>query len=226
MKLIYRIFAALAIATGFFACETEQETPLDMGTNYFPAKIGNWYEYKIDSITYNDFYNPVKIDTFSYTVMLEVDTVITDLEGRETFILKKYVKTDTSSYKLIANHTLNITSSRVETQEDNIKYIKLIFPVKQGYKWDLNALNTNAATNSHYETVDEPSIVEGQVFDSVATIIHQDMNTLIGNEYHEERFARHIGLIYKKEINVVKNYSTGTYVNGYEYTMRLINRSL
>ncbi len=226
MKSIYYFLILFLIITTTSGCESEQEQPLDMGANYFPTELGRWYIYQVDSITYNDFYDPVKIDTFSYQVKLVMDSIIYDLENRETYIFRKFVKSDSSDYQLVANHTITVTSSRVETQEDNIKYVKMIFPVKQGYSWDLNALNTNAATNSYYASVDEPYISGTVVYDSVATAIHQDINTLIGYDYHEEKYARRIGLVYRSEVNVDKNYSTGEYKNGYEFTMKLVSSGL
>lgn len=60
-----------------------------MGYDYFPTETGKYVTYKVDSIVYDDFYIPVKIDTFSFLIKEVIDAEL------EKSANKKNVKSST-----------------------------------------------------------------------------------------------------------------------------------
>lgn len=208
----------LLIIVLFFGCKKEaiMLNP-DLGHNYFPVLSGTSITYKVDSITYNDFYTPVKVDTFSFYLRFDIDSSFTDSEGRITNYYRKFYKTDTSSWQLVHNYSITKTNFRVETYEENVRFIKLAFPVKNTTIWNMNALNFMNPTESYYSDFDIPKTYNNQLFDSTITIIHQDLETLISKEEYIEDYAKNIGLIYRHVVSISKDVS-GKWKSGYIYS--------
>ena len=213
----FTVFVLLPALAVVVSCKKDQTFPPPaLGEDYLPLQKGSWISYKADSIVWNDFYTPVKIDTFSYYIKMVVDSSFTDNEGRTSFVWRKYYRTDTTSWEPVRNYTITKTAERVETYEENIRYIKMAFPVKNTTWWDLNAFNTFKATESYYDEYDIPLTINSKHYDSCATVIHKNLETLVSKEYHKEVFAKHIGLVYK-EITSLSKEVTSDWKQGFSY---------
>ena len=83
----------------------------DLGYNYFPADIGVWVVYDVDSIVYNDFTDSV--ETYNYQIKEIVESAFIDGEGRETRRLERYIRlTDTLPWSINDVWFANRTASR------------------------------------------------------------------------------------------------------------------
>lgn len=216
----------LANLLGFTSCTKEVNLPTPhLGENYFPLQKGSWISYKVDSITWNDFFTPTQIDTFSFLIKLKIDTQFIDNEGNETYYWRKYYKTDSTAWELIKNYTITKKPERVETYEENLRYVKLAFPVKNTTTWDLNAFNTLKATSSYYDEYDVPKTINLIPYDSCVVVIHHDQESLINKSYHQEIYGKNIGLLYKNVVEVDKEVS-GEWKRGYFYTYTIINKGI
>ena len=228
-KQVFR-FLLLVLTLSFLfnitSCKKDVNLPPpNLGENYFPIVMGSWSIYKVDSISWNDFFTPVKIDTFSYYIKLKIDSQFIDNEGRETYVWRKYYKTDSTSWELTKNYTINKLSDRVETYEENMRVVKLAFPVKNTTTWDMNAFNTFDPTSSYYEDYDIPKTINFITYDSCAIVIHKDQETLIDKNYYKEIYARNIGLLHKYVVEVEKEVN-GQWKRGYFYTYNIIDRGV
>jgi len=115
----------------------------------------------------------------------------------------------------------NLLDTKAEKVEENIRYIKLVFPVKEGKSWDGNAYNTLGTWNYTYTDVDVPLIINNNTFDSTLTVLQLDNPLLISYEHSEEQYARGVGMIYKQ-------YTFLDYQNiqpGLEFTMQVSSYS-
>ena len=195
---------------------------VDIGQDYFPVNQGSSITYKVDSIVWNDFYTPVQVDTFSFYIRMMVDDTFTDDEGRTAYYYRKYYRNDTSTWQLIKNHALVKTSQHVETKEDNFTFVKIAFPVNSTTTWDMNSKNALDPTSSYFFDYHIPYTINGNSFDSTAVVIHKDLETLIGKDYHKEIYAKHLGLIYREEIAIEKE-SNGQWKNGYSLLYTLLS---
>ena len=122
------------------ACKKEKKAEaVDLGYTYFPTEIGQYVIYQVDSISYNDFFNPVKIDTTHFQLKELVQSHFTDNEGRESDRLERYVrKNDSLPWVLRDVWYQTRTSTKAEKVEENVRFVKLIFPVEVNQKWNGN----------------------------------------------------------------------------------------
>lgn len=108
----------------------------DMGYAYFPVKVGQYRIYSVDSILYSKSALP---DTISCQIKETIAEKL-DVNGEEVYRLVREWRPDTS-FNWMANTVwwLAKEDNRVIQVEENLKFIKLTFPVKEGLKWDGNS---------------------------------------------------------------------------------------
>jgi len=195
------------IAAGTFSCvKHHNEDPPDLGYDYYPAKIGSYIVYDVDSIVYRQI--PVQ-DTqrFKFQVKEKMDTLFTDNQGRPTVKIIRYKKmySATVPYSQMTWAVLqdvwmaNKTKTDVEVVEENIRYTKLAFPIKLNTSWNGTA---HADTNGTYEykctAFDVPATYNGLSIQKTLTVNQFYFSTAISYQDYNEKYARNIGLIYKE----------------------------
>ena len=211
----------------FFSCKKDEVIkPLDIGYNYFPVDTGFWVEYKVDSIVWNDFYpddDPRHIDTFSFKIKEYNESNFIDNEGRLALRIERYKKSsDTTNWFLKDVWFANKSSDAAEKVEENERFIKLVFPVKEGAIWHGNAFNTWDVWDYEYQNVDTYTQINGISFDSSLTVLQADEFNLIARVYSVEKYVRNIGLVYKEYINVETNPVDLSIKNGLKYKLEII----
>lgn len=208
------VFILIALMVLISACSKEVEESPDMGYDYFPDQQGYFVSYQVQSIIWDDFTQTV--DTTYYQVKMVVDTSFIDNLGRASYAWKRYVKTDTIDWKYDFTYAFTKTHERVETIEGNNRYIRIAFPVRLSYSWDLNAFNTEDAMEASYIDVDVAKSIGGMNFNSCAIVLIEDNSNLINEFYQEEIYAKGIGMIQRTDIHLNKLVS-GEITKGYKY---------
>ncbi|MEO6903090.1 MAG: hypothetical protein ABI315_08050 [Bacteroidia bacterium] len=201
------IFLLLFLFVDVFSCKKDKEIPPDMGYSYFPEYVGRCIVYDVDSFYYNDFTK--HIDTFKYQLKEKYQSAFLDNQNRRTMRVERYVKRYnpkipyTSLPWILKNvYTANRTATTAETVEENIRYIKLAFPIKELQSWNGNAQNTFPPSNYDYAFFNVPRTVGKINFDSVLQVNQYDESNLVMKKLYIEKYARHIGLVYKQVIDV------------------------
>ena len=70
------------------------------------------------------------------------------------------------------------------------------------FSWNLNEFNTGEDQEIYYSAVNQPDTIAETSYDSVLFVLQKDFKSLFTYEYSEERYAKNVGLIYKKIIDV------------------------
>lgn len=215
------------------SCKKETELPPDVGYSYFPDQVGKYIIYEVDSTSQNDSLQLRK--TYRYLLKEVIESIITDNEGRPSLRIERYVKYHDSlvpysqmQWTLKDVWMATRTSSTAEKVEENVRYLKLVFPLKKGEDWNGNVYNTKPEWEYEVTEYDEPMILGNLSFDSTLTVEQANKNILNLTEYSVESYARNVGLIYKEMIILNKQPTdTGDYppfgdTSGYYYTARAI----
>jgi hypothetical protein len=177
----------------------------------------------VDSIVYDDF----KMDTtyYKYRIKEKLEEVFIDNQGRKAIKLVRYMKkyNDMVSYdnmpwviKDVWNYTK--TNTTLEVVEEDVRYTKLIFPVKEAASWNGNAQNSLTEWNYTYDYVDKAEIINGTKFDNVLLVIQKkDKNNVLHREYFIEKYAKNVGLVYRE----IKDLYSNTVVYGVPVEQRI-----
>jgi len=201
------LFISLILLTGVSSCKKDIETAPDMGYNYFPVEVGKFVVYTVDSFYYNDFTSA--IDTFKFQLKEKIQSTYLDNQNRTTLRLERYIR----NYDPLVPYTslpwilrdvwaANRTATTAEKVEENVRYVKLAFAVKEDQRWNGNAQNINSALNYSYGFFNQPRTVSGVSFDSVLQVNQLIDEDLISKKYYVERYAKGYGLIAKNVIDI------------------------
>lgn len=192
------------------SCEKDQPVPTHPGYDYFPNEVGHYCIYDVDSTVYDDFTG----DTFYYHYQVKeiIESYFTDDEGRTAMRIERYRRdyNDTIPINTIPWHLSRVwsftrTNERAEKMEENVRYVRLTFPVKKDERWNGNALNNQQEWTYKYIATDVPYSLNNMSFDS--TLVVQQIRRVNAIEHREynERYAKHVGLIEKTVIDVEDN---------------------
>jgi hypothetical protein len=205
-KQLSRIFLWTLLVSAVAACKKEGTVP-DLGYGYFPDQVGKYVIYDVDSFYYDDFTG--LIDTSKFQLKEKIESVYQDNQGRPTLRLERSVRFynplipyASIPWTLRDVWAANRTNTTAEKVEENVRYIKLAFPVKEGQVWNGNAQNTGPEQKYTYYFYDQARIIGGRLFDSVLQVNQHDQVDLIQKKLYVEKYAKNTGLVYKHVIDV------------------------
>jgi hypothetical protein len=209
----------------FIACNKKDDanTPGDFGDAYYPFSAGSFVEYEIEAFYYDDFFTPVKIDTLHFFCREVLDSSFLDAAQRKSFKVLRYTKEEVDdTYALSDVWYATRTNDRLEIVEENVRFIKLTFPLRFGNVWDGNALNTSPKENYQVGYIGKPEVLNGMPYKEVVQVVHFYEENLIEKRFQEERFAKGIGMIYKKSLDVRTEVGGGIQ-SGFDISWKAIN---
>lgn len=203
-------FIAAFLLCLLVSCRKDTEVPPDVGYNYFPDATGHYVIYEGDSIIYKDNEDEGP-DTFRFLTKELIESVYTDNEGRPTLRIQRFTKwyNDSIPYEQMAwVHTdfwaANRTATTAEKVEENVRFVKLIFPVKENSSWNGNAFNYLEPWEYEYDDIHVQETINSIGFDSVATVLQNDVENLVDRKYGVEKYAKNVGLVYKEYLVLQK----------------------
>jgi len=224
MKIRLGLVCILALVVALTNCKkTTYNYPANPLTNYFlPLQVGKYAIFRLDSL---NFYYYGQLDTVSsYLAKDSVEQATVDNSGQPTWLVTRYLS-DTLGTSWVPSQTYRVTPSvqKIEVVENNLRFIKLAFPMDEGYSWTGNTyLPTNpyqdffvysdnanidmGLWNYTYQNVNTPMTVKGKNYDSTVTILQINdsinvpivIDTIFGTRtYWSETYAKHVGLVYR-----------------------------
>lgn len=215
MKTIFPYFAFVASILFFHGCtESNFETPdPDVGYDYFPLEVGKFRIYQVDSIIYDPILGGTQIDTFSSQIREVIAEAFTDNTGEVVYRVERYRRPDAqASWTPDKVIVLSKDKTRAFWMEDNLRFIKMVFPVAVGKQWDGHVFfNPNIIVPVAGESIElfkdwsyEITAVgeryegNGLEFPDVAEVSLADNENLIELRRATEKYAKGIGLVYRE----------------------------
>lgn len=233
--IIYSLFALVLFA----ACSKNTFEDVDdsgLDYDYFPLSLGKTWTYQMDSIVYDPEPGGTVVDTIRQQVRLFLADTFRDGENRLTYRVDRFLRNaDTSSWEIHDVWSVVRDEGRLIWTEENIPFVKLTFPPKLGQVWEGNALidEDQVRISVRSEILDmfkfwndyritafgENLKLNGKEYSDVLTVLQADREILIEKRYSEEKYAKGVGLIYKK-LEVLDTQDTNTGVSFYNRAER------
>ncbi len=132
-------FSLLAIfVSTLFSCNEKEEFISDKASDYLLLTPGKYITYRIDSLVFTNFGR--NIETHRYQVKDQVDALVTDNLGRPSYRIFRYLRDSvgTLPWQPSGTYYVTVLSDQAELIEDNLRFIKLHQPIKDGYSWKGN----------------------------------------------------------------------------------------
>ncbi|MDD2386167.1 MAG: hypothetical protein PHP52_05230 [Bacteroidales bacterium] len=204
LLIVVSFIIALAL---FTACTDENPEPNDVffGYNYFPLKTGESMIYKVTEINIDKPSNV--FDTSVYFIREIVDIPLIDNENDTAYRIERYYREfENEKWIIHSVWTSKTTSLTAEKTEENQRFVKIRFPVKQNYTWNGNLYNDLTKQDYWISSYNTSFLHENFSFDSCLTVMHDSSKSLIHLNRAYEVYAYNVGLIYKEQ----------TYINSQE----------
>ncbi|MEX0811209.1 MAG: hypothetical protein WD048_03265 [Chitinophagales bacterium] len=206
------LILALVLFFIFSCSKKNSDYQPDYQYDYYPVDTGHYVIYQVDSITFDNNFNPPRSDTNRYQIREYIESIFIDNEGREANRIERYVRKDSTQSWRIKNawySVLNQTSA--ERIEENLRFIKLVFPPDVGQTWRGNKFLKITPEIDYYEgweyeitETGVPATVNGNTFSETLLVAHIDEENLIEKTFSEERYARGVGLIEREFLHLEK----------------------
>jgi hypothetical protein len=217
-KIVFACISISLIVLVLQNCTKKVSTiNLNVGKEYFPLQSGKTTIYKVDSTLFNDFDGSIEYK--SGYIMDVIDTTFKDLLDSPTYYVKRYTKTD-SQLNYTLQHVYYVTpyNNRIEEVFDNLRYIKLVFPITYLGTWGGNDyINTSSSKELYhwigdkpysYRDLGKPYNNDSLSFTNTLTVFQS--NSLLGDTnkaeiskfgeftYGVEKYAKGVGMVFKE----------------------------
>ena len=226
IKLLVTIIFLYIIGCLFESCKDDEVViPGPQTTSHFyPLDSGYWIEYQVDSIIHLNIDDQYLVDTslesYHFYIREEVDSAFIDGEGKQVWAISRYKRNaDSLPWEFTSLWTAKLSSTSLERVEDNLRFIRMVFPLRENRKWNGNAYNTLDEEDYIYSNLFLPKTYSSLYFDSTVVVNQNDFISNINRIIKKEVYGNHVGLLYK-EIDSVGTAITMNGIiilNGLEY---------
>ncbi len=257
-KKIFSGLLLVAICFAVSSCKKSNNSTTDPTMNYFPIKFGHYVTYSVDSVYYigagNNYFGFDTCTRFEVKSQLKysIDDTFRDAQNRLSYIMDVYSRPYDGGYwqgssvilitpteTTVTDLNAPVTQSLLYTQ-DRTQYVKLIFPISNGYTWKGNQfaevndptfayLNNWNYTYQNYHL----SYFNGQInFDNTVTVLEDNENVNYTNvdsgvagyrTFAKEVYAYNVGMVYKEWTHYTWNAFDASCWNGYSVIMKAID---
>lgn len=181
---------------------------------YFPLSVGQSLTYQVDSVIFDPASGGVARDT-SRTFLREmvVDTFL-DATGEQTYVIERWERKSHSADWLFKNVCSATRSGRQAVRtEDNLRYMRLVFPMDERSAWNGNAaidpaqeiqiagetLRPFAGWVYRVDVIGVPGQAGAFSFDSTLVVTEVDEDNLVEKRFSRAVYAKGVGLVYREQ---------------------------
>ena len=205
MRSLYILLVGAVFLQGCKKVNSDPE--LDFKYDYVPLRVGHEIVYQVDSIIYN-YVQPVqRIDTISYEWKEVITDTFVDYQGNVNYRLEYFRRNNQSdNWRPDRVWFCTKTDENFQRVEDDVRYIKLIFPPALAETWNGNAYappDTGAFSflsgfNYKYIDVGNPAFISGFNFEETVVMQFVNEENLISKRLGRETYAYGVGMVAKE----------------------------
>ena len=193
-----------------FSCS--EETIIADGTisgqEYFPLEVGRTWIYASDSIVFDE--SMARIDTLSGFLR---EIISEQLEDGSYVIERSFKREFNQAWQVTDVWNARMEDTYVVRVEENIPFIRLVFPPNMNTSWNGNALFDNSIEivvageplepyyNWEYKIVENEELISLDTlnFENVITVSEVDLDDeFLERRFSEAKYAPDVGLIQRK----------------------------
>lgn len=211
-NILWLLFIGFVLS--LLSCEKTPDNFIlgDEGYDYFPLEVGKYIIYDVDSTVYD----PTG-DTSVYSSKTIVKEVVTDTlrdnAGNLLYKLERFERSaGTLPWQVKKVFTASVQGDQAIVKEDNLRFIKLTFPVRKNESWNGNvffdpslvvtvageSLEMFKSWSYKVENTGTAVTIGDFDFENVTTVREADSENLIELRVSRSQYARGIGLVYRE----------------------------
>ena len=210
------LLLVFTLTVAVFSCKKADDIPAppQATQEYYPLVVGKWVIYDVDSTIWDDTFCVKRF--YNYQVKHNVADTFTDDKGRLSYRVETYIRKRVQD-DWVPHDVFYVTNTEVtlEMVYSQLRFVKMVFPIKQGDTWKGNTyiLSKNPKYSYYedwdytYRNVGEQYNSGFKVFDNTVTVEHVDRAESDPELYPEifasrtmskEVFASGVGMIYRE----------------------------
>lgn len=214
--LLVLLLSGIALVTT--RCSKTDDFKTEKLEEYMNLQVGRFILYKLDSLRYTNFNQD--LEETKYQAKDVIDAVVSDNQGRPSWRVIRYLRdsasTSEADWKPNITYMITVLPKSVEVVEENLRFIKLVQPVREEYSWKGNSyINPELFDASFsidtwdytYQNIGSPFVFnDGRKVENTITVNQRD--DVLGNpanpfsysikNFSKEVYGKNIGLIYKE----------------------------
>ena len=198
MKILVAIFSSFLL----LACDNINSNlpPPQDGGNFFYPNIGQSVVYDVEDTQYE---LTGKFTVKTYQLKEVSASVFKDVEEKEALRIERYRReNDAQKWTIDSVFIAKKEIDKALKTENNVTYVKIAFPIKEGLKWNGNAYNSLGNDTYELKKVNQSFQINGHKFDNTFSVIQQNDSTLVDLKRRIEVYAEGIGMVYQEKTNV------------------------
>lgn len=200
MRYIYYILFIFVVLN---SCKKEEKenTVQPIVMDYYPIEVGSSLQYNVVEINID---KDVSVnDTSKYLLKEFIESEYIDKEGNTNYRIERYKKKSNETYWEILNiWYVSVADNSVFKIEDNYRYKKILFPVKEDNAWDGNIENEKETQEYKIISINKVDTIGTKEQGMVLTVLQINDENLIQKQYAVEKYIKNKGLGYKEIINI------------------------
>ena len=112
-----------------------EDPVIDRSIEYFPLEVGKYIDYQVDSIVFDDVPGGNIMDTVSFQIREEI-TGFEIFAGDTIFYIHRFRRNNgAAAWQLKDVWTAERDHTEASRTEENLKFRKLLFPLRKGKRW-------------------------------------------------------------------------------------------
>lgn len=204
---VLRVNRVIVLFLLFAGCQTQDTLLKSTGTEYFPMKVGLFWEYDVVETVISQ----VSGQTTELYTLRHIVTDSLSSSGERTFIIQRSRRADANS----AWSTLDTWSVRLSTfqaimQEGNVPFVRMQFPLSEGKSWNGNSLNnltgSDACADGSFQCDNYQVVSLGKAFqttglsysNSVTIVENNEDDPIVMQDVRKSVYAASVGLVYRE----------------------------
>lgn len=214
------MYVVLAAFLPVFACKKSKGPAVEFKYEYIPQNVGTYCIYDVTEIRHDDA--SAVHDTNRYELKEKIESTYIDDQGRPSLRIERSKKNGAGSWYVSDIWNATVTTSMYEKSEEDEKFIKLSFPVREDRKWNGNAYNQQPQWEYTYQDADVSRQINGTTFPLTTCVLQRDEFNFVQRQLCSEVYAYNIGLISKhyKDITIT-GFDTTLAIKGKELYMTI-----
>lgn len=211
--------AAVALAASFSGCKIETEAIPETGTDYYPVAVNRFWTYAVTDTTWGQSaYTNGQVMRGSVTVTNSqvretITETFTDAAGNTAYRMVRAKRPNaTAAWTNDSVFVVTATPQYVAINRSNLRTLEVVFPIKEGSKWHVNAFNNSVPgvedttkTRRYYRLGQPYTTAAAGSFPATTyptTVSTNNIgpateNNLLSLNNYQQVFAKNIGPVYR-----------------------------
>ncbi len=230
-----RVGAAVVLGLGLAGCKDASVPAPETGRDYYPVAVGNYWIYAVADTSWSQATPavPSVATPSAYQFRETIAEEFTDAAGQKAYRLVRAKRVPPSTaWRDDSVFVLSATAQTVVLNRNNTRTVELIFPVREGRLWNLNAYNNNfndtiTAETRRYRNVSQPfgagTGAGAQTYPATVTTTNEGeakADDLYYVKTYQQVYGKAVGPVYRRTRRFAN-----FFVNNTDGTVSFVSRS-